>query len=73
MGIISYAYFITPRQSEDGEPLGGARSRAEDDFADYSDLALPFPEPDAAATATTPAAKIGNDILSGINFTDSVA
>jgi hypothetical protein len=53
---------------EDGEPLGGARSKAEDDFADISDLDLPFDEPAAPAAAAAPAAKNGDDILNGINF-----
>jgi len=54
----------------DGEPLGGARSKAEDDFADMDDLDLPFDEPAAPAAVHKPAASAqkGDDILNGINF-----
>jgi len=60
---------------EDGEPLGGARSKAEDDFADYGDLDMPFGEPEAAAPIgnyTAPAIQKGSDVLNSINF-DRVA
>ena len=53
---------------EDGEPLGGAKSRAEDDFSDISDLDLPFDEPSAPVTAVKPTAQKSTDILDGINF-----
>jgi len=60
---------------EDGEPLGGARSRAEDDFADISDFDLPFDDPVTPASAQKPAAaaKKGDDILNGIDFGANVA
>jgi hypothetical protein len=59
---------------EDGDPLGGSRSKAEDDFADTDDLDLPFDDPtDLAAPASgsaAPAAKNpGDDILASIDFT----
>ena len=53
---------------EDGEPLGGTRSKAEDDFADMSDLDLSFDEPGDTAAPVKLAAKKGDDILNGINF-----
>ena len=56
---------------EDGEPMGGVRSKAEDDFADCSDLDLSFDEPGttpAASSKPAAAAKKGDDILSGIDF-----
>jgi len=61
---------------EDGEPLGGARSKAEDDFADVSDLDLPFDEPAGTIPATPPAAPAttpGADILNSINFGNTAA
>ncbi len=55
---------------EDGDPLGGSRSKAEDDFADCDDLDLPFGEGDVVASpASAPAAKsAGEDILASIDF-----
>jgi len=59
---------------DDGEPLGGARSKAEDDFADNSELDL-FDELNTPATAAKPAAtaRKADDILSGISFGDHAA
>ena len=55
---------------EDGDPLGGSRSKAEDDFADSDDLDLPFGDGDVvSAPVSAPAAKsAGEDILASINF-----
>jgi broad specificity polyphosphatase/5'/3'-nucleotidase SurE len=56
--------------------LGGARSKAEDDFSDVSDLDLPFGEPAGSIDVGTPAAsakKSGDDVLSGINFGENAA
>ncbi len=56
---------------KDGEPLGGSRSKAEDDFADSSDLDLPFGEDDAVTVPAKPAAaakSAGDDILASIDF-----
>jgi hypothetical protein len=65
---------------EDGEPLGGAVSKAEDDFADMNDLDLPFGEDgddlmSGIGQSVAPAAKkgAGDDILAGINFGDAAA
>jgi len=65
---------------EDGEPLGGARSKAEDDFADMDDLDMPFGDgdivigADAPKNNPAPAAKnSGDDILNSINFGDEKA
>jgi len=60
---------------EDGEPLGTARSSAKDDFADVSDLDLPFDEPATPAVTSNPAAAAptGEDILSKIGFGNSAA
>jgi len=61
----------------DGEPLGGARSKAEEDFADMDDLDMPFGDGEVVNGAVgvqinpAPAAKnSGDDILNSINFGD---
>ncbi len=57
---------------EDGEPLGGARSKAEEDFADSSDLDLPFGDEDVPAPAkAAPVKQAADDILAGINFNEA--
>ncbi len=55
---------------EDGDPLGGSRSNAEEDFADSSDLDLPFGEDDiqAPAKSAAPVKQAADDILAGIDF-----
>ena len=59
---------------EDGEPLGGVRTKAEDDFADSGDLDLPFDEPvGAASSPAAPAKQDGDDILSSIDFANNIA
>jgi len=65
---------------EDGEPLGGARSKAEEDFADMSGLDLPFGNGEVVngaagnpAAPAAPAKQASDDILAAIKFGDADA